>query len=1543
MPAGSPKLRVATNRYVILDDPNTGTPDTASGFRNPGTTWGTNNWLNKNTRINATALYLDDYGKPVQGKNITFKLYRYGGVLVNTTTGITDSNGLANFGFDLNGSNYYGKWQVSASNDTMGANTTFIYNWWGCAVTTVCSGHGSQTLQTGAIANSPYLNGRDRATGSVSSHYATTTKCTFCHQSFDGLPGGSIAVNYSMNTSDVHRSVVGGCANSSCHGDYYVHGRSTTTGNALIPSCYNTSGGCHRSRPEISNKSTLNSSNIQTALSLYSINSTSFNATFHTPNSTIPCIICHGPMHNISKPDNSTRKNSETEPGQCTACHLNSSHSQNKAVNCTLCHSPDAHAPKFITNKTTASVANYSSTRSSAASCEDCHNSSGINSYFTGKGYVPKKNDSYAYNLTEHNNVVSCIVCHDRLHWIGYMNSTGRYQATRTGAIACLDCHSGTNTNVSDSVAYWGYMTPARSGHNNSVSCESCHAGSKHGIRFLQPDRVSFGSKLTPATCVNCHQQGYSGAPRIPAPMNHSNDPLAGQKWNNYWTSGTDGSAQYSACIYCHGATLHSLAALGKASLFDGNNRVNSTITNTTNWCTSCHWQGYTNGTSTYLDMVNAYLPLLVPPEITGNPTYGANKSKPDYYNHSQEAKDDQSCKDCHGGSSTTMTGFLHNVGVGVSGDDCLKCHVDQKSNYPAINTSAFGRHKNVNATGGQNSLTNDDCTTCHYDSSDMKNVRTLACANCHNQGNYSAKIIKNHRQNGVNITTPVNCYDCHNNSISFFAYDANSSSSHYTTNTSLTDTTYCTSCHKNSANGTKWGGASDPWNSPTFPHSLNNTPKEDCYACHNNISTSDFHNKTLAKPNISTVNCIDCHRTDRAMAPKKIDTSVFATGVHKNHACENCHVNATDSNMNGTYLFSADPAKSCTYCHTGTGRYNASLINEHNEAGQDVITAVQCTTCHDNNGMYLTNTGTNGTGTAITHYIKDVTDIGSLPYQHFGPINTTNCLNCHNGPNTSNPVWGSPVNISTSSKRQHVENTNTHCNDCHKDSNIASLALVDFHNASIKLNVNECIRCHTQDQRGYPRINLSLFTKHSNVNTTGDQNNLTNDDCTTCHYNFNYTEMNETGLTTLTKACDACHIDGNYSAPIISDHIPPKMAMTPGGKITTGAYCSTCHNNSINEYNFSVNSSSAHYGTNSSLLKPTVNTSSVPVNGFMNQSDAEAYNKPCNNCHNPANTSYGVITSTTNAHTSQGTCNECHVNTDADNLHNNSLGMPVNFSCMVCHTTYAEQYKAPNLTNTNHKNNFYDCTSTCHGTDYGTPGEFDAQDHNVDRKYTTYSNIPTTDVVSLNDIAAPATLSVPKGTIVRITSRIKDFYLDINTRASRVGGAEYYYGKTPVTDPGQGKGIPMTASDGMFDTVDGGWEAINGTLDTSGLSEGTYSIYVRGMDIGKQWSGVQSATLTVLPAMGYINGTVRDNNTKAGIPYAKVSTNTSETVNANSTGFYSFYVDAGSYMLTATSDPRYYANSSVTVNVMQDTETSQDIELVEKPKGTITGTVRNA
>jgi len=112
--------------------------------------------------------------------------------------------------------------------------------------------------------------------------------------------------------------------------------------------------------------------------------------------------------------------------------------------------------------------------------------------------------------------------------------------------------------------------------------------------------------------------------------------------------------------------------------------------------------------------------------------------------------------------------------------------------------------------------------------------------------------------------------------------------------------------------------------------------------------------------------------------------------------------------------------------------------------------------------------------------------------------------------------------------------------------------------------------------------------------------------------------------------------------------------------------------------------------------------------------------------------------------------------------------------------------------------------------------------------------------------------------------------------------GAEYYID----IDPGIGKGIPLDVADGNYNAANANWENVTGTIDTSSLSGGTYKIYVRGMDIGKQWSVVQSATLTVLPAGGYINGTLRDNNIKAGISGAKVTTDTGVTGQTNGSGF---------------------------------------------------------
>ncbi|MDD5617296.1 MAG: cytochrome c3 family protein, partial [Candidatus Methanoperedens sp.] len=825
------------------------------------------------------------------------------------------------------------------------------------------------------------------------------------------------------------------------------------------------------------------------------------------------CYACHtndsyinasGVVNNNTIPVNSHPTGYDT-PKNCTLCHRNANQNYNFSARMVSEHYYGGDEIK------TKLYINYND------SCIACHIESEMLRPFSDNSGTKYSNVSHYgksrnNTLLVSNNVVNCKYCHyngtsTKFDFTFSANRTISNHSLNypTTSPNCTDCHREgrqhdsnlTIPALNDTLCISCHVS--RQEHNNSVQCINCHVNSSasrdkaHPIRYINSTGKFNTSNISSADCQNCHQgagvTGFSNATKVSSPLNHSNDN-AGQKWGNYW------GGVNTSCDYCHGDTRHNASALGKPSKFKGNNKVDQTDLTQSTWCLGCH----VNGSANYNNMKGNLSPI--PPQIkSGYPYY--NASGTDHAGFT--INNDNDCTTCHKGNTSSITAYMHNLGIADT-NNCISCHTQDQRGYPAINLSLFTRHSNVNTTGGQNNLTNDDCTTCHYNFNYTEmnqtgfTTNTKVCSDCHTQGNYSAKIIKNHVPGTANISTPASCSDCHNNSISKYAYSKNASAGHYGTNISLIDTTYCTWCHKNSVNSTKWGNATDPWNSTTFPHGIDSTPREDCYACHGNVSTTNFHNVTLYKPLISSINCLDCHRTDRTMAPKEVDAGVFTTGVHKNRSCDNCHSNATDTNMNGTYLFSKDAAKTCTYCHTGSGNFSAPLVNEHTQVGKEVITATAtCNTCHDNSGMYLPNTGTNGSSTAISHYVKDVTNRSTIPYQHFGPINTTNCLNCHNGPNTSNPIWGSPVNISTSSLRPHTETQNSQCDTCHKDNSISSLSLVDFHNASVKLaDTNDCISCHTQDQRGYPAINLSLFTRHSNVNTTGGQNNLTNDDCTT-------------------------------------------------------------------------------------------------------------------------------------------------------------------------------------------------------------------------------------------------------------------------------------------------------------------------------------------------------------------------------------------------------------------------------------------------------------
>jgi nitrate reductase cytochrome c-type subunit len=281
--------------------------------------------------------------------------------------------------------------------------------------------------------------------------------------------------------------------------------------------------------------------------------------------------------------------------------------------------------------------------------------------------------------------------------------------------------------------------------------------------------------------------------PKVPQKFNHSNDPNAGQKWNET-IGGYNGPWNVAsgdnlpACLYCHGnvnATntsetnitniVHNVTSLGRvANAFGGNNSVNGTINSTSKWCGACHYPNnpfYQNTTASF-----SAAGWEIPPDNT-------NESGAEFFNHSgallQTAPlDDSDAKcalaGCHGGllsGGATMDEFAHNVQIGDI-NDCINCHGVEQSLVPSatINVSAFNStnvdvdlnptsvqsanrtlHGDINEDGVTN---NSDCILCHYNTTGMG-------------GGYIARLLVN-----TNVSTA----------------DA--------TNVSKFNTYYCTMCH---------------------------------------------------------------------------------------------------------------------------------------------------------------------------------------------------------------------------------------------------------------------------------------------------------------------------------------------------------------------------------------------------------------------------------------------------------------------------------------------------------------------------------------------------------------------------------------------------------------------------------------------------------------------------------------------------------------------------------------------------------------------------
>lgn len=417
------QIKIATNRFVINDDPMAGTVGSGGCINSSAGSWGTDYWSGEKVRIRAYALVLNESGLAQTGINVTFTITNSTGWVINTGSNLTDSIGLANYSFSMNnlGGRTNGTYTITASNGSISASRTFYYTYMGC---TNCHGNpGSNMLNDPWLFtnSTPYSGNASNMMEPMhttyfgrSQHQNTIVngQCTYCHTLY-GYPtatpsqtGGPSANPGGLFPWGVHSNVTGtGVTCWTCH-----LGARTVGAFPPAPDCFGAR--CHGGNATVQHNTNLTKYTTWNAIndSVFSFNSTNVSnmsswtitpLKAHKGTRNVPCIICHGPVHNITKPglspsqaENATYSNSWTEDTFCQWCHTNISDGgvrtrHNGMVPCTVCHSQDIHNISFATNRGDA----YTQNRSQAVDCTGCHqgnwtailNRSKVN-YYTGSG-----------------------------------------------------------------------------------------------------------------------------------------------------------------------------------------------------------------------------------------------------------------------------------------------------------------------------------------------------------------------------------------------------------------------------------------------------------------------------------------------------------------------------------------------------------------------------------------------------------------------------------------------------------------------------------------------------------------------------------------------------------------------------------------------------------------------------------------------------------------------------------------------------------------------------------------------------------------------------------------------------------------------------------------------------------------------------------------------------------------------------------------------------------------------------------------------------
>lgn len=369
------------------------------------------------------------------------------------------------------------------------------------------------------------------------------------------------------------------------------------------------------------------------------------------------------------------------------------------------------------------------------------------------------------------------------------------------------------------------------------------------------------------------------------------------------------------------------------------------------------------------------------------------------------------------------------------------------------------------------------------------------------------------HHPNSSTIRTNMigngTCVDCHNNSINQSHEDIYgqilnntilSNISHYGTISDLIKPTgNCAICHNNTANGTKWGYATQ--NDHGNFTNCSNT-EDGCYICHtsDNQTPVDFHADNLWSGK-GGFDCLRCHNVSGFAKNNRINASVFGEAIHNNvnnastmeyylnRSCWVCHF---DMGLNAdNHSMRKDPPYLCYDCHnknnTPFGNVsNAPEVHNHFKNGTNISAywtsstdSHSCMGCHNRSEMFY-------------YYLPDENEIN--PYytnfsltSHYGSNRTDLDIKYHNETNPDEYCEYCHVNISTvfmeyenDKKIRHGGTSN--CSDCHGTGKLHNNTLI---RAKTSGNCTDCHALYGSNRVSIYEINVTAINKgvHANVN----------------------------------------------------------------------------------------------------------------------------------------------------------------------------------------------------------------------------------------------------------------------------------------------------------------------------------------------------------------------------------------------------------------------------------------------------------------------------